>query len=47
MKRQRVYTDTSVIGGCFDAEFETWSNGLFQGLPPRPFHPGRLVRRRR
>lgn len=29
MKRQRVYTDTSVIGGCFDAEFETWSNGLF------------------
>ena len=30
MKRQRVYTDTSVIGGCFDAEFEVWSNGLFQ-----------------
>lgn len=30
MKRQRIYTDTSVIGGCFDAEFETWSNGLFQ-----------------
>ena len=30
MKHQRVYTDTSVIGGCFDAEFETWSNGLFQ-----------------
>ena len=29
MKRQRVYTDTSVIGGCFDAEFERWSNGLF------------------
>ena len=29
MKRQRVYTDTSVIGGCFDAEFRTWSNGLF------------------
>ncbi len=30
MKRQRVYVDTSVIGGCFDAEFKTWSNGLFQ-----------------
>ncbi len=30
MKRQRVYTDTSVIGGCFDAEFAAWSNGLFQ-----------------
>jgi hypothetical protein len=30
MKVQRVYTDTSVIGGCFDPEFETWSNGLFR-----------------
>ena len=30
MKRQRVYTDTSVIGGCFDAEFATWSNSLIQ-----------------
>jgi predicted nucleic acid-binding protein len=30
MKRQRIYTDTSVIGGCFDAEFEAWSNGLMQ-----------------
>ena len=25
-----VYTDTSVIGGCFDKEFEEWSNALFQ-----------------
>ena len=30
MKRQRIYTDTSVIGGCFDVEFETWLNGLMQ-----------------
>ena len=30
MKRQRIYTDTSVIGGCFDAEFAAWSNGLMQ-----------------
>lgn len=30
MKRQRVYIDTSVIGGCFDPEFEKWSSGLFQ-----------------
>jgi len=30
MKRQRVYTDTSVIGGCFDPEFDRWSNGLFE-----------------
>jgi predicted nucleic acid-binding protein len=26
---QRVYIDTSVIGGCFDQEFEEWSNRLF------------------
>ena len=38
MKVQRVYTDTSVIGGCFDPEFETWSNGLFQD-----FRLGRFV----
>lgn len=25
----KVYTDTSVIGGCFDAEFQEWSNALF------------------
>jgi hypothetical protein len=28
MKKQKIYIDTSVIGGCFDAEFEIWSNGL-------------------
>jgi len=28
MKIQRVYIDTSVIGGCFDPEFAVWSNGL-------------------
>ncbi|GAX62673.1 hypothetical protein SCALIN_C38_0036 [Candidatus Scalindua japonica] len=28
MKIQRIYIDTSVIGGCFDTEFEKWSNGL-------------------
>jgi len=25
----KVYTDTSVIGGCFDEEFKQWSNSLF------------------
>lgn len=25
----KVYTDTSVIGGCFDEEFQQWSNALF------------------
>ena len=28
--KQRVYIDTSVIGGCFDIEFEDWSNRLFE-----------------
>ena len=27
--KQRVYIDTSVIGGCFDSEFKEWSNKLF------------------
>ncbi len=29
MHKQRVYIDTSVIGGCFDKEFAEWSNKLF------------------
>ena len=28
--KQRVYIDTSVIGGCFDKEFKEWSNQLFE-----------------
>ena len=27
--QQRIYIDTSVVGGCFDEEFEEWSNKLF------------------
>jgi len=27
---QRIYIDTSVIGGCLDNEFEEWSNKLFE-----------------
>jgi len=27
--KQKVYIDTSAIGGCFDPEFEEWSNALF------------------
>ena len=38
MDRLRIYLDTSVLGGCFDAEFETWSNGLM-----RDCRAGRLV----
>ena len=26
----KIYTDTSVIGGCFDEEFKEWSNVLFE-----------------
>lgn len=34
----RIYIDTSVLGGCFDREFATWSNGLV-----RDFRAARLV----
>jgi hypothetical protein len=33
--KQRVYIDTSVIGGCFDEEFAVWSLRLFGA-----FHAG-------
>ena len=26
----KIYVDTSVFGGCFDAEFEEWSNKLME-----------------
>jgi hypothetical protein len=38
MKKQRVYVDTSVIGGCFDAEFAKWSIGLM-----RDFSVGNMI----
>jgi hypothetical protein len=30
MKTLRIYLDTSVLGGCFDAEFAAWSTGLME-----------------
>ena len=39
MKKQRVYVDTSVIGGCFDDEFSTWSNGLMYDFEQGYFMP--------
>lgn len=27
---EKVYADTSVIGGCFDLEFKEWSEALFE-----------------
>jgi predicted nucleic acid-binding protein len=38
MRMLRVYMDTSVIGGCFDAEFSLWSNRLVQD-----FYAGRFL----
>ncbi len=28
--KQRIYVDTSVIGGCLDDEFSKWSVQLFE-----------------
>jgi len=39
MKVLRVYVDTSVIGGCLDPEFETWSNGLMGDLRRGHYRP--------
>ena len=37
MKQQRIYVDTSVLGGCFDPEFERWSNRLIEAFRRREF----------
>ena len=39
MKKTRVYVDTSVIGGCFDPEFEKWSNVLFKNFEDKILVP--------
>jgi len=39
MKRQRIYLDTSVIGGYFDPEFAPWSRGLFRDFREGTFDP--------
>jgi predicted nucleic acid-binding protein len=36
---QRVYVDTSVIGGCYDPEFSIWSNGLIQDFRDSNYKP--------
>jgi hypothetical protein len=38
MKKLRIYVDTSVIGGCFDPEFQDWSNGLIEDFRIGTFH---------
>ena len=39
MKTERIYVDTSVLGGCFDAEFAVWSNGLIEDFRRGVFRP--------
>jgi hypothetical protein len=39
MKLQRVYLDTSALGGCFDPEFAEWSDGLLQDFRLGSFKP--------
>lgn len=39
MKVPRVYIDTSVVGGCFDTEFEHWSNLLVDNFRRGYFKP--------
>ena len=39
MKQQTIYLDTSVIGGCFDNEFQKWSNRLIRDIKKQLFIP--------
>jgi hypothetical protein len=39
MKRLRIYLDTSVVGGCFDAQFARWSNSLIKDFAAGAFLP--------
>ncbi len=37
MKKNRIYVDTSVIGGCLDIEFQQWSNGLLADFQAKTY----------
>jgi len=39
MESQRIYLDTSVLGGCFDPEFAWWSNGLMDDFRETRYSP--------
>lgn len=39
MKRTRIYLYTSVIGGCHDKEFKSWSNGLMKDFRFKNYQP--------
>ncbi|MCG2588140.1 type II toxin-antitoxin system VapC family toxin [Rhodohalobacter sulfatireducens] len=39
MEISRIYLDTSVIGGCLDKEFKSWSNGLMKDFRLKNYLP--------
>lgn len=39
MKKLEIYVDTSVLGGCFEPEFASWSNGLVADFRAGTFIP--------
>lgn len=39
LRVQRIYTDTSVVGGCHDPEFSEWSSGLMKDFQEGLFRP--------
>ena len=43
MKQQRIYIDTSIVGGFFDTEFEKETKLLFQRLENKTRNPKELI----
>ena len=39
MQKPTIYLDTSVLGGCFDAEFAPWSKGLMKDIRLGHYRP--------
>jgi hypothetical protein len=39
MRHSRIYVDTSVLGGCFDREFERWSKALVDDFRQARLYP--------
>ena len=39
MQISRIYLDTSLIGGCHDIDFATWSNGLMKEFSLKNYQP--------
>ena len=39
MRAQRIYVDTFMIGGCFDAGFAVWSSGVLEDFSMGTYRP--------